>query len=130
MRYLLDTHILLWWLGMPERLPADIRELMQHHPEEVAFSTIAPWEVALKMSKGKLVAPPGLVSGLADSEFACLPVELRHVEALHQLPPLHGDPFDRMLVAQCYRDALTLITADAQLAEYPIAVRLLRYSLS
>jgi PIN domain nuclease of toxin-antitoxin system len=123
MAYLVDTHILIWWLTEPDRLPTEIDRLLEKVPEQISYSVVSPWEIAIKHAKGKLPKGEGMLTTIAKLEFACLPISLPHIEALRGLPTHHGDPFDRMLAAQCMHENLTLITADKRLAAYPIKVK-------
>lgn len=123
MRFLLDTHILIWWLNDPSRLPHEIDRLLTEKPHSVAVSVISSWEIMIKKMKGKLGVPSGFWHAIRQSDMPILPLGLNHVETLEQLAPIHGDPFDRMLVAQALSENLTFITADAALADYPIKVK-------
>lgn len=120
-RLLLDTHVWLWWQAGDRRLGAEaVRAIGQ--AAEVRFSAVSAWEVAIKSAIGKLVLPSGadVAAELERDGFQTLAVELAHAEALRGLPPLHRDPFDRMLVAQALVEGLTLVTADPALARYGV----------
>lgn len=117
MRLLLDTHVAIWWdLGVPLAPRADraIREAA-----EVYVSAASGWEIAIKASIGKLRTTRTLAALAADSGFTELPVTLRHAEGVRALPSLHGDPFDRLLVAQAVAEGLTLVTRDPAVLAYP-----------
>ena len=122
-RLLLDTHVWLWWQAGDSRLGARTRQLVQR-ASEVRFSVVSAWEIAIKCAIGKLTLPAdaNIAAELAHSGFLPLPVELAHAEDVRHLPLLHHDPFDRLLVSQARVEGLTLVTADAQLAAYGIAV--------
>lgn len=122
-RLLLDTHVWLWWQADDARLGGETRRAVQR-ASEVRFSAASAWEIAIKVSLGKLKLPKNadVDAALAASGFLTLPVEIAHAEDVRRLPPLHGDPFDRMLVAQARMEGLTLVTADAQLAAYGISI--------
>jgi PIN domain nuclease of toxin-antitoxin system len=122
-RLLLDTHVWLWWQAGDARLGAQTRLLLQR-ASEVRFSAASAWEIAIKVAIGKLTLPTDADIGaeLAHSGFLALPVEIEHAEAVRHLPSLHGDPFDRLLVAQARVEGLTLVTADRQLAAYGVTV--------
>ena len=122
-RLLLDTHVWLWWQAGDARLGPQTRHLLQR-ASEVRLSAASAWEMAIKMAIGKLTLPKGadIAAELAHSGFLTLPVEIVHAEDVRRLPPLHRDPFDRLLVAQARVEGLTLVTADRQLAAYGIAV--------
>src|SRR6185437_3323180 len=91
---------------------------------EVRFSVASSWEIAIKVSLGKLTLPRGadIAVELARDGFEVLPVDLSHAAAVGELPPYHPDPFDRMLVAQARVEDLTLVTADAALARYGVSI--------
>ena len=122
-RLLLDTHVWLWWQAGDSRLGPRSRQLIQR-ASEVRFSAVSAWEIAIKCSIGKLTLPADadIATELAHSGFLSLPVELAHAEDVRRLPLLHRDPFDRLLVSQARVEALTLVTADTQLAAYGISV--------
>jgi len=120
-RLLLDTHVLLWSLSAPTELRADARDKLQDPDNVVLVSTVSAWEMEIKRALGKLRAPSDLAEQVHRRRFTELPLHLRHVRALRDLPPLHRDPFDRMLVAQALADQLVLVTRDPQVRRYPVA---------
>lgn len=121
MRLLLDTHTTIWVFSAPHLLSARARNAISAGENEVFVSVVSPWEIAIKRSKRKLPAPEDLGDAVENHRFQLLPVLLRHTEAIDSLPNHHGDPFDRMLVAQAIVDELTLVTADRVLRRYPVA---------
>jgi PIN domain nuclease of toxin-antitoxin system len=120
MNLLLDTHALLWALSAPRQLAAQVRELIERPDTTVLVSVVSAWEMEIKRALGKLDVPDDLETQLKRLRFQELPVRLRHVQRLRQLPDLHRDPFDRMLVAQAMVDGLTLITRDRDVMAYPV----------
>jgi PIN domain nuclease of toxin-antitoxin system len=120
-RLLLDTHVLLWCLSAPAELRADTRAKLQDPDNIVLVSTVSAWEMEIKRALGKLRVPADLAERLRQRRFTELPLHLRHVRALRDLPPLHRDPFDRMLVAQAIADDLALVSRDARVQRYPVA---------
>ena len=123
---LLDTHLLLWAAGDPDRLSAAARALIGAPENEVWFSAASVWEVAIKSGLGRAdfqVNPRLLRRGLLDNGYHELPVGSEHAVAMDSLPPLHKDPFDRLLVAQARVEGIPLLTADAAVAQYPGPVR-------
>lgn len=122
MNYLIDTHILLWWLSDSGRLPKDIRTILQKKP--VWMSVVSPWEVYTKELRGKLPLPPMFNHAIRSTGFIRLDVDLNHVIDYRSLPRHHADPFDRMLIAQARVEGLTLITADPRFKAYEVAVRM------
>lgn len=126
MKLLLDTQLLLWAAGQPERLSAAARTLLTSPRNELLFSAASLWEIAIKNTLGRedfRVEPRLLRRGLLDNGYAELPVTSQHAVNIDALPPLHKDPFDRLLLAQALAEGITLLTHDAQLARYPGPVR-------
>ena len=122
MKLLLDTHVLLWAAGAPRRLSPAARALLEDEANELLFSAASLWEVAIKQQLGRedFRADARLLRrGLLDNGYAELPVTSAHATAFDLLPPLHKDPFDRMLIAQAVVEGIMLLTADANLARYP-----------
>lgn len=126
MKLLLDTQILLWAAGQPERLSAAARKQLNNPQNELLFSAASLWEIAIKRSLGRedfRVEPRLLRRGLLDNGYIELPITGEHAVSIDSLPDLHKDPFDRILLAQALTEGVTLLTADAQLARYPGPVR-------
>ncbi|HXR31699.1 MAG TPA: type II toxin-antitoxin system VapC family toxin [Solirubrobacterales bacterium] len=121
MRLLLDTPTMIWVFSAPRLLSAQARDAISAGENEVYVSVISPWEVAIKRSKKRLRAPDELGDAVEAHRFQLLPVLLRHTKAIDSLPNHHGDPFDRMLVAQAIIDGLTVVTSDRILRRYPVA---------
>lgn len=124
---LLDTHLLLWAAGMPDRLPRSARALIEDAANTPAFSAASLWEVVIKAGLGRddfRVEPRQLRRGLLDAGYRELPVNSEHAIAVGRLPPLHKDPFDRMLIAQAETEGAELLTVDPMVAQYPGPVRL------
>lgn len=127
MNLLLDTHVLLWAAGQPERLPGEARTLLLDAGNSLTFSAASLWEVTIKSGLGRpdfRVDPGRLRRMLLLSGYRELPVTGEHAVAVNALPPLHKDPFDRILVAQARTEALVLLTADEVVAAYGDGVRL------
>ena len=121
MRLLLDTHILIWALGEPKRLPKEVRAALESPANEVLFSAASIWEVAIKAQIGRAnfkVAPAEIAQAAVDSGFVELPVRAVHGARVSSLPLHHRDPFDRLLVAQAMTEPCRLVTADAILGGY------------
>ena len=127
MRYLADTHLLLWAGNAPEKLSKTAREIFKESDNELFFSTVSIWETAIKFGRGRdyfTVPPVTLRRGLLTTGFQEISITSEHAMAVLGLPPHHGDPFDRMLVAQAMTEGLTLLTSDKSLANYPGTMRL------
>lgn len=118
MRLLLDTHVLIWW-DEGARLSAAARSAIET-ADQVYVSAVSGWEIAIKVSLGRLRPTRTLTQAAEDSGFEELAVRLRHGEQLARLPALHRDPFDRMLVAQALAERLTLVSRDRALARYEV----------
>lgn len=126
MRLLLDTHLLLWAAGRPDMLSFEARALIADAGNELTFSAVSLWEIAIKNGLGRSdfsVKLPALRRGLLENGYRELPVLGEHALALDALPPHHKDPFDRMLVAQARIEGIALLTSDATLARYGEPVR-------
>ena len=121
MRLLLDTHALLWWLA--ERpLPRSAFRAIESPEADVAVSAVTIWEAAIKQASGKLRLRHALDEGVRDLGFRELPITFAHATAAGALPPLHGDPFDRMLIAQAQLEGRSIVTSDPQIARYDVHV--------
>ena len=121
MRLLLDTHLLLWAAASPQRLSVRARDLLLDPGHELVFSVASLWEVAIKRSLGRddfTVDTQLLRRGLLHNGYAELPVLGPHALAVEQLPALHKDPFDRILLAQAQVEGMTLLTADEAVSNY------------
>jgi PIN domain nuclease of toxin-antitoxin system len=126
MKFLLDTHLLLWAAGEPKRLSKAVRSLLEDADNELLFSAASLWEVAIKSALGRKdfrVEVRLLRRGLLDNGYSELPIVSDHVVAIESLPPIHKDPFDRVLVAQATVEGITLLTNDPVVAQYPGTIR-------
>lgn len=124
MRLLLDTHVFLWWIDNDPQLADSARAAIASEHNECFLSVASCWEMAIKASIGKLrlVKPVErfIPEELAANDFQLLPIDFRHVAKVETLPFFHRDPFDRLLAAQALVEKLTVISADAVLAEYGV----------
>jgi len=126
MKLLLDTHLLLWAAGSPDRLPATARLLLEDPQNELLFSAASLWEIVIKRGLGRSdfqVDARVLRRGLLDNGYQELAITSEHTVFIDSLPLIHKDPFDRILVAQATVEGITLLTADALVAQYPGPVR-------
>ena len=122
MKLLLDTHLLLWAANEPDRLSANARKLICDVTNDLLFSSASLWEIAIKSGLGRndfRVDARLLRRGLLDNGYTDLPVTSEHAVAVDALPPIHKDPFDRVLVAQAMIEGVTLLTVDPLVAKYP-----------
>jgi PIN domain nuclease of toxin-antitoxin system len=116
--FLLDTHLLLWWLSNSSLLPEQARRLIGDPDNTIFVSAVSLWEIWLKSSVGKLRVPSGFARKLAAEPFEDLPLRAEHTPAVATLEWHHSDPFDRMLIAQATCENLVLLTADSALGAY------------
>jgi len=124
MKLLLDTHVFLWYITADSKLPATFRAASQDPTNEVYLSVASVWETVIKYNLGKLPlpAPPAdyLPQQRAAHGIASLAIDEGAMSHLAGLPPLHRDPFDRLLVAQALQHGLTVATVDTDIAAYPV----------
>lgn len=126
MSVLLDTHLLLWLAAEPQRLPPEVRDIVNDESVDSRFSVASLWEVTIKSSLERpdfAIDARVLRRGLLESGFPELSIAAGHVVAVADLPPIHRDPFDRLLIAQARTEGLTLLTVDERLADYGPSVR-------
>ena len=127
MRLLLDTHLLLWAADSLERVPVGARALMADLENELLFSVVSIWEVAIKSGLNRpdfQVDARLLRRGLIYNGYVELPISGEHAVEVDALPPIHRDPFDRLLIAQATVEGVVLLTNDVTLERYPGPVRL------
>ena len=126
MKFLLDTHSFLWFFLEPNKLSKPARVILDNGDNEIYLSAISAWEIALKYGIGKLDLPEQpeiyVPARMSYSEITALPVTLEHALRVHTLPPIHKDPFDRLLIAQAQAESLTIISADRAFTGYPVPV--------
>ncbi len=125
-RLLLDTHVFLWYVTQNPRLPVDQLDAIDDMMSHVAVSQVSLWECAIKFQLGKLPLPTGGIQHLIDQIKRCritlLKISNPDILRLMTLPKLHGDPFDRMLIAQALNGGWTLVTQDQKILAYPVPV--------
>lgn len=122
-RILLDTHLLLWAVAEPDKIPSPARKRIDDSVVFVSAASI--WEVSIKAALGKIAADPvELLAEIEPAGFTLLPITGDHAAAVARLPALHADPFDRMLIAQAKTEPLLLLTADLALTGYGDCVEL------
>ena len=126
MKLLLDTHLLLWAAGDPDRLSHAARALIEDPENELIFSAASLWEIAIKHGLGRAdfqVNSRVLRRCLHDNGYSELPITSEHAVAIDSLPLIHKDPFDRILIAQATVEGITLLTTDSLVAKYSGSVR-------
>jgi PIN domain nuclease of toxin-antitoxin system len=128
MKFLLDTHILLWWLGNDPRLTPNERAVITNPENFIFVSAASIWEMSIKKSLGKLSTPDNLLAVLKANNFRLLNITAEHSLAcgfsrafgIANLPEHHKDPFDRMLIVQAQIEGLTLISQDSKFSQYDV----------
>ena len=124
MAYLLDTHVLLWWLDDSSHLSKEAREFLSSPRRTFFVSSATAWEIAIKKRLGKLSAPDNLEVALEANGFESLPITISHALAIEKLPRHHDDPFDQMLIAQAKTEHLTIVTHDKFFSRYDVLIHL------
>jgi PIN domain nuclease of toxin-antitoxin system len=115
-RYLLDTHLIYWWMTADARLGKATQRIIAK--SDIVVSAASVWEMVLKNARGKLPLPQGAITEPLEAQgFVLLPILPRHIEAARSLTCAHPDPFDRLLIAQAQDERLTLLTRDAAILE-------------
>lgn len=124
MNLLLDTHVVLWWLGDAPELSARARSLLGDPSSVLFLSAASVWEMRIKQSLGKLRLPSNFATVLAGQAIEPLPITHAHAHRIEKLPPIHRDPFDRLLIAQAECEGLTIVTRDQVFGRYASPVEL------
>lgn len=125
-KYLLDTHILIWWLTDDSRLSKKMREILANRENYIFISAVSAWEMSIKLGTNsnqssqdkKLKMSVDLQDCFIKTDFEVLPIGLKHIFELEKLPNLHKDPFDRMLISQAISEECVLISADGKISQY------------
>lgn len=120
--YLLDTHVLIWLSSDLARIPKAVIETLEDMEANLYVSSVCFWELAIKQSQGKFDADVRLDRLARSRGIQELAISSKYTDVVRELPLLHGDPFDRMMVAQAMVEGMVLVTADRRLASYPVAV--------
>jgi len=118
--YLLDTHIILWWLTNPKQIAPKASKIISDTENNIFISCASFWEMAIKKSLGRLTLPRNMVEILRTESFQILPVDHEEALGVSDLPKIHQDPFDRMLVMQAKLHNCVLITRDKNMMDYPV----------
>ena len=120
MNYLLDTHAFLWWLTTPEKIKKKSYDIIQDKSNLIYVSSVSFWDMAIKKSIGKLTLPHNLLEATTAEGFKFLPIMPNEALGVSDLPLLHSDPFDRLLIMQAKLHDLVIITSDSKIMEYPV----------
>ena len=119
--YLLDTHVLLWWLTEPDKISNAGRQIIANSSNAIFVSSVSFWEMSIKSGLGKLTLPNNILTISKSEGFKILPLQPEEGLSVADLPGIHQDSFDRILVAQAKYNNLVLLTRDQKIQEYPIA---------
>ncbi len=122
MNLLLDTHVLIWALENNPILSGQAREVIIDGKNIVFISAVTIWEISIKKAMGKLKSPDNLLDEIRLHHFTPLNINFEHAQLAGKLPPIHKDPFDRMLIAQTMIEKLTLVTKDKAITQYDISI--------
>jgi PIN domain nuclease of toxin-antitoxin system len=122
MRLLLDTNVFLWWRGESPRLSTNVRGAISDPDNDIIVSIVSFWEISIKRRLGKLRFPEDFEEVMAEEQFELLAVNYAQLRALENLPRHHGDPFDRLLIAQSIAESLLIATNDRAFSRYPAEV--------
>ena len=124
MKLLLDTHVVLWWVDEYEKLSSSAKAMLQSDEHTLSISIVSMWEIAIKVSLGKLRGHDGgvrtFLAKMEELPICLIPLMPRHVEIVETLPFIHRDPFDRLLVAAAKADSMTILTADENIRKYDV----------
>ena len=126
MKLFLDTHVFLWWIASAARLSHRARRLIENGENELYLSTASVWEMSIKAGLGKLSFPEGRPNFIREqiemNAVIPLPVSLDHAVYVQNLPSIHRDPFDRMIISQALTERMPIVSADEQIAKYDVEV--------
>ena len=122
MKLLLDTHVLIWALSTPERIKPKVQDLLTNVDNIVLVSVASLWELQIKKSLNKISLPNDFIPQLQENGFDLLDISYKHIVTLSELPLIHRDPFDRMLIAQTIYEDLSLITSDSEIIKYDVQI--------
>ena len=123
MKYLLDTHTLIWFIEASSKISNEIKENLKFPGNSVYLSSVSLWEIALKASLGKLDLKGSfdkLLSDLSDTDIIILQIENDYLKKIAALPAIHKDPFDRLIISTALAEGLTIVTADENIQKYDI----------
>jgi len=124
MKYLLDTHAMIWYLEDSSRLPSKTKEIIDNNTNRIFLSSVSLWEIAIKINLGKLkliMSFDEVLGNVRKGDFEVLQIENEYLKMLSALPFIHKDPFDRLLIATALAENLTIITADDSIQKYDVS---------
>ena len=122
MQYLLDTHVILWWFTTPKKISNKAQRIIRDKSNNIFLSSASFWEMAIKKGLGRLTLPHNLIETVTTENFKILPIMPEEGLGVADLPLIHSDPFDRLLIIQAKLHDLVIITKDAKIAEYPVVI--------
>ena len=122
MNFLLDTHVVIWWLDNPERLSKQARDVIVDARNVVFISAASIWEIGLKVQRGKLAVPESYIDLLQEDGFAFIDITIAHTQSAPQLPMHHENPFDRLLITQAKLEGCVLISRDHLFSKYDVVL--------
>jgi PIN domain nuclease of toxin-antitoxin system len=125
MNFLIDTHVLLWYLEGNSNLPRKIRNDVDNSENNIFISIASFWELAIKLASGKIntkITLAQIEEDIIKREFEILHISFQHLDVLMGLPKVHGDPFDRLIIAQAITESLAILSADRHFKDYPVDV--------
>ena len=120
MRYLLDSHSLLWTIFQPDKLSTEAQEIIHDQNNIICVSLISLWEISIKQNIGRLDIPEKFFEVVSQGGFEIIPLTMPEIEQYRTLPLHHRDPFDRMLIIQAQQQKLILITRDSEIGKYDV----------
>lgn len=120
MKYLLDTHVIIWWLNTPNKIKNSTQKIIKDKKNIIYISSVTIWEIAIKKQSNKIKIPSNFLEALKSEQFKLLDLIAEESLSVINLPSIHKDPFDRLLIAQAKLNDLTLITKDKKILKYPI----------
>jgi PIN domain nuclease of toxin-antitoxin system len=120
MQYLLDAHVILWWLTTPEKIKIKAQRIIRDKSNTIFLSSASFWEMGIKKNLGRLTLPHNLIETVAMEGFKILPIMSEEALGVADLPLLHSDPFDRLLIIQAKLNDLILLTNNSKIIKYPI----------
>lgn len=120
MQYLLDTHVILWWLTEPKKIKPKALKIISERNNKIFISSASFWEIGIKKGLGRITIPHNIIETLLNEGFEILPISAEEGLGVADLPMIHSDPFDRLLVIQAKLNDLIIVTNDVKINDYPV----------